>query len=91
MKRWLIEGEWSGYTDGQRKVVHRKVIQGRPKFRIAIERLRCITYTDGTRLLLTVRDCKPREKVVEINGYGSLIEDCVRHNVNSVANLPDDR
>ena len=45
-------------------------------------------HGDGTSLWLTVRDCKPRERVREIHGYDSLIRDCCYHNVSAVADIP---
>jgi hypothetical protein len=89
--RWVLEGEWSGYTSAQRRVAHREVIQGMPKMRAAIKAAGCITYTDGTTLSLTTRDAKPREKVVPHLGYSSLIRDCVHYGIWRVADLPDAR
>lgn len=87
--RFVIEGEWTGYVSRQQRVVHRKVYEGsRKKLREWAERTHAIYYTDGTALHLTVRDCKPRERVSEIDGYTRLIEDCWHFNVTSVANLP---
>lgn len=87
--RYIIEGEWSGYHSGQTRVVHRTV-HGRSykKLRDFAESAHSIGFTDGTSLRLSVRDCKPRERVKEINGYGSLINDCCYHGVTSVAALP---
>lgn len=87
--RFVIEGEWSGYTSSQRRVVHRTVHPASFKqLREWCEKNWGIRYTDGTMLILTVRDCKPREQVKTINGYGSLIADCVLHDVASVSALP---
>jgi hypothetical protein len=89
--RWVLEGEWSGYTSSQRRVVHRQAIgSGFSDFRAWCERIHAIRYTDGTTLVLSVRDAEPRERVVEINGYGSLIRDCFRHKVSNVDDLPND-
>ena len=88
-KRFIIEGIWSGYTSAQSRVVHRQVYAGvRKKLRAWADGAGCIVYTDGTSLRLSVRDCKPRERVKEVRGYTSLIEDCAFHNVNAVAALP---
>jgi|HubBroStandDraft_4_1064222.scaffolds.fasta_scaffold39605_6 hypothetical protein len=87
-ERWILEGEWTGYTSAQRHVVHVQVFKGRPDLRAWLERNRAIRYTDGTSLILRVRDAKPREKVVEVVSYYSLIIDCFRHNVRSVDALP---
>lgn len=87
-KRFVIEGEWSGYRSSQQRVVHRQVYPGgRNKLREWAEKTHGIRYTDGTMLYLTVRDCKPRERVKEIRGYTSLIEDCFHNQVSSVAEL----
>ena len=73
MSRFVIEGEWTGYTSAQRRVVHRKVYPSSYKrLREWAARTHGIRYTDGTMLLLSVRDCKPRERVKEIAGYNSL-------------------
>jgi len=85
-KRYVLEGEWSGYRSGQRKVVHRVVITRPDKYK----HLTWIQYTDGTTLTLSVRECTPRERVQEIRGYSRLIEDCLRHGVNRVDDLPGD-
>ena len=87
--RFIIEGEWSGYQSSQQRVVHRTVHKGSwKKLREWAEKTYAIRYTDGTSLCLTVRDCKPRERVQEIHGYDSLIRDCCYHNVSAVADLP---
>lgn len=87
--RFVIEGEWSGYTSAQQRVVHRQVYPaGRKRLRAWAERTHAIHYSDGTSLILSVRDCKPRERVKEVRGYSSLIEDCAYHDVSSVNDLP---
>ena len=85
--RWILEGRWSGYTSSQSRIAHREVISGLPKLRAAIEAAHGIRYTDGTMLILSVRDAKPRERVQAINGYNSLIRDCAHYGVWSVAKL----
>lgn len=86
--RFIIEGTWTGYTSSQSRVVHRTVHPVAFKaLRAWAENTKSITYTDGTRLILSVRDCKPYEKVIEIHGYSSLIDQCARANVDSVAAL----
>lgn len=88
-KRFIIEGEWSGYGSRQTRVVHRQVYEGsRKKLRSWAESTHAISYSDGTCLRISVRDCKPRERVQEVCGYTSLIEDCAYHGVSSVAALP---
>ena len=85
---FIIEGEWSGYTSSQRRVVHRTVHPAsRKQLRAWVEKVQSIHYSDGTALWLRVRDAKPREKVQVINGYDNLIRDCQFYDVNSVAAL----
>lgn len=88
--RYVIEGEWSGYTRAQTKIVHREVTT--LKY-IAewFEKNRCISFSDGTSLHLSVREAKPRERVPEIHGYDQLLDDCRRENVDSVNALVDRR
>ena len=89
MSRFIIEGEWSGYHSGQQRVVHRTTHADTEKrLRAWADKTYGIRYTDGTMLLLSVRDCKPRERVAEIHGYTSLIRDCADYGVGSVAELP---
>lgn len=90
-RRFVIEGTWSGYTEAQSRVVHRQVYPGsRKRLREWAEKTSAIYYTDGTALFLSVRDCKPRERVEEKRGYTSLIEDCAHYGVSRVADLKDD-
>ncbi len=71
-----MEGEWSGYTSQQQRVVHREVTL----FPAEVAHLRGITYGDGTSLLLSLRECEPRERVVAIRGYCSLVRAAARLN-----------
>ena len=88
-RQFVIEGEWSGYNSSQARVVHRTVHKAAfKKLRAWAEKTHGIRYTDGTMLYITVRDTKPRERVVEIHGYDSLIADCAHHDVASVDALP---
>ncbi|CAM2142599.1 conserved protein of unknown function [Pararobbsia alpina] len=83
--RYIIEGTWSGYTSTQRRVCHRTVHKGAEKsLRAWAEKTYAIAYSDGTSLIIKVRDCEPREHVEEIRGYGELIRDCAHHDVSSV-------
>lgn len=87
--RFIIEGTWSGYTSSQSRVVHRQVhSKAFKKLRAWAESVGAIYYTDGTCLMLSVRDCKPRERVQEIKGYTQLIWDCHYAGVNRVADIP---
>ena len=79
-----MEGEWSGYRSGQRRVCHRTIIRKPEKYKD----IKFIRFTDGTTLDLQIKKCKPRERVKEIHGYDSLIEECLIYSVNSVEALP---
>lgn len=70
-KRYVIEGEWSGYRSSQRRVVHRAVTTRPQRY----QGLKAIQFTDNTLLSITLRECEPRERVQEIKGYVNLIED----------------
>lgn len=74
-KRFVLEGEWSGYRSSQQRIVHREVIT---EARANKFNLDCIRYTDGTTLSLHVRPALYREKIEQINGYGSLIRKAER-------------
>lgn len=90
-QRFVIEGTWTGYRSSQQRVCHRTVHDGAlKKMREWAEKTHSIRFTDGTSLLLNVRDCKRRECVTEIHGYDSLIRDCFVFGVNSVSALPKD-
>lgn len=69
----ILEGEWTGYTSAQRRVVHREVIGGARAKRL--RELHTIVFTDGTSLILRIRARAPREKPIVIDSYGSLIRE----------------
>lgn len=71
--RYVLEGTWTGYVSRQSRVVHREVIS--EKRADALRSIHKIVYTDGTALLLNVREAKPRERVEVNDSYGSLIRD----------------
>lgn len=73
MTRHVLEGEWSGYVERQRRVVHREVMTDK---RFKSFKLTAIQYTDGTTLNIRVREANPRERIETINSYGSLIREC---------------
>ena len=83
MKRFVLEGEWSGYNSGQKRVCHRTVETDTKPF----DKLKSITFTDNTTLDLSIRPCAPRERVKEIHGYDSLIRKCINAGVDSVKEL----
>lgn len=90
--RYVLEGEWTGYVSSQRRVVHREVVT-LPKRIDRLRTLHSIRYTDGTCLILHLREALPREHVQEIQSYGSLIRECeaVTGTVVCVADLPSTR
>ena len=75
MARFIIEGEWAGYTSAQRRVVHREVVDKSSAEKA--KKLHAIVYTDGTSLLVSVREAAPREKIAAILSYRSLIRDAM--------------
>lgn len=72
-KQYILEGEWTGYTSAQRRVVHCEVINQTYYNKLAI--LHAIVYSDGTSLLISARKKLPRQKVIEKLAYKSLIRD----------------
>jgi hypothetical protein len=55
-------------------MVHREVIPSSCRKRIErLRNLHSIGYTDGTSLILTLREAEPGERVKQIDGYSSLI------------------
>jgi hypothetical protein len=76
MARFVIEGEWSGYTSSQQRVVHREVVDKRLAEKA--KALHTIVYTDGTTLNVRVRETQPRERVELVDrAYGSLIREAI--------------
>jgi hypothetical protein len=74
--RYVLEGEWTGYRSSQQRVVHREVISAKRAERL--KGLHAILYTDGTKLLIHVRESKPRERVEPVLSYRELISDAER-------------
>jgi hypothetical protein len=86
--RFVLEGTWTGYTSNQMRVCHREVVRDRKR----IERLKAlhkIVYTDGTALLIHIREAVYREKIREIFSYRDLIRQAETKggNVVSVSDL----
>lgn len=86
---WMIEGEWSGYTSSQRRVVHRHYTTNRKE----VESIKAIgygiTYTDGTMLILTVKEHTGRKVLPVKDSYRDLIDKCRWAGVSSVQALID--
>ena len=78
--RYVIEGMWRGYRSLQDHVCHREVYVSRRKqssFIEALKRIYSLPFSDGTALILSVREAKPREKVVEKHAYTQMIHEAV--------------
>lgn len=92
-RHFCIEGEWTGYHSGQRRVVHREYTTS-SKFAEKVAALGWITYTDGTALSLTVKPYRRADngkKLPAISGYTSLIRDCVFYGTGQVSELSSKR
>ncbi len=79
--RYVIEGTWRGYRSSQDHVCHREVYKsnradGGP-FLATLCKMYSIPFSDGTALIVSVREAKPREKVIEKHGYTKFIRDAV--------------
>lgn len=85
----MIEGTWSGYSSSQRRVCHRE-FTNRAKFADAVRELRWIRFTDGTVLEINVTDIGDgrKSKPKPVNGYSTLIRECLYAGVNAVSDLP---
>jgi hypothetical protein len=73
MTRYVLEGTWTGYVSRQSRVVHREVIS--KKRADKLRHMHKIVYTDGTALILHVREAEYREQVKEIFSYRELIRE----------------
>jgi len=76
MKRYVVEGTWTGYVAHQCRVVHREVVGEKRAERLM--RLDSIRYTDGTSLLISVRPAEPFERVRQELSYCDLIAEAER-------------
>lgn len=81
--RYVLEGVWTGYVSAQSRVVHREVVTS-PKRVDRLRRLNVIRYTDGTALILSLREAEPREHVKEIHSYNELIRECEKERGSTV-------
>jgi hypothetical protein len=88
MARFVIEGEWTGYTSRQARVVHVSVTSN-VELAAWVKENRAIAYSDGTSLLLSVRECKSGERVKENPSYRELIDECFQYKCRSVLGLCD--
>lgn len=82
MARIVLEGTWTGYVSRQSRIVHREIINNKRAERL--RKLHKIVYTDGTALLINVRETELREKIVPIHSYNDLIRDAENNGGNVV-------
>jgi len=79
--RYIIEGTWRGYRSSQDHVCHREVYKsnriGGGPFLETLRKMYSIPFSDGTALIVSVSEAKPREKVQEKRGYTEFIRDAV--------------
>ena len=68
--RYILEAIWSGYHSGQSKPCHRTVTR-RPGL---YKDIKSVIFADNTHMTVSLRECKPREKVHEIHGYNQLFD-----------------
>ena len=73
MARKIIEGEWTGYTPSQQRIQHREIISHREAQNL--EHLKVIVFTDGTSLLISIRETRPHERVQVIQSHTKLIRE----------------
>lgn len=77
MTRFILEGTWTGYTSSQSRICHREVISSKRADRL--KTLHKVVYTDGTSLIIHIREAGFREKIVPNHSYRELICDAERH------------
>ena len=85
-KRFVVECVWNGYTSSQRRVCHRTVETYKAK---SIEKIHTVAFTDNTTMNVTVRPCKLREQVKEMDCYGTLLNDFVKRNMSGFCKVSD--
>jgi len=98
MTTYAIFGEWTGPqrpAGDYQRAVHCHIVQARTKearrYIEGVQASRSIKFTDGTRLIVLVRDItglRGADRPKERPAYRNLINDCVRHGVDRVADLP---
>lgn len=82
-----ITGTWTGYRSGQERECHIEYTPDR-KRADKIKAMYSILYTDGTSLILMVKEIHSKENIGKSkNGYGEVINQCLREGVTSVAEL----
>jgi len=101
MSTFAVYGEWTGplHPAGDyESAVHCQIVTVRTKrsrfWLDAVMGLGSIQFTDGTKLRLRVKDItgmRGHRRPTERRRYTTLIDDCVRHGVNRVRDLPEVR
>jgi len=71
--RYVLEGIWSGYNSSQKQPCHRTVTKSPNLYKD----IHSVVFTDNTWMSVSLRPCKPREKVIEIHGYDSLFNEII--------------
>jgi hypothetical protein len=84
--RYIIEGTWRGYRSSQDHVCHREIYKTNCKdsvrFIQALRKIHSLSFSDGTALILRVREAKPCEKVEQKLSYCEFIRDGVYATLN---------
>lgn len=101
MPTYAIEGRWTGPKSPAGDwdpFAHREFVRVDTKraqdFLDQVRRMDAIDFTDGTALILDVRDVSGvhwTKRGKKRNGYGWLIRQCAKHGVTRVADLPKGR
>ena len=83
--RYVLEGIWSGYHSSQRQPCHRTVTRSPNLYKD----IHSIVFTDNTFMSVSLRPCKPREKVTEIHGYNQLFDKIIRRGLKENVRVED--
>ena len=83
--RYIVEGTWSGYHASQRHVCHRTVTRSPDLYK----NIHTVIFTDNTYMSISLRKCKPREKVNEIHGYDQLFNKIIGKELSGTIRIAD--
>lgn len=86
--RFVIEGTWSGYTAGQKRVCHRTVTSHK-SLADSLAKIHIVEFTDFTKMFVEVRPVKRGEKIVEMKAYCALLGDFARHGMTGFVRVID--
>jgi len=81
-KRWIIEGTWTGYTAGQRRVIHRAVTTDPDRYKVTY-----VEFSDNTGLAITKRECRLRERVKEMHTYDRVLNKCIAMELSGIVTI----